>query len=504
MTPTTMRQALWRERWLFARIVLACLVAGLIASLVWPRAYHSTATIFLDTSRDTRLQSSDLLEQDLMALATKPSVLLVACSAPGVRCSAEERAHPDTELARRVSVAAVKGRSLLSVTGSEGTADAAAALANGVANAMIAADGQEVVRLFAQTGNSITGQLAQLAAQITDREKAITADQPRSGALAADQTTLTALNARYAAVVARQADLLDRQNRLLGIATVIERASPPPRPWAPDPPRYMLAALVVGIVLGAGSVLIRQRSDDRVFDADALALDTGAPVKIVSVTAGTRRPYALAYAAVVVAHPETRKVLIAAASPGDDMTMVAAGLGSAAAEAGHRVLLLHSDGISWECLQPWPERAGGVVLTPAMPADGNADGVLAALGKADGQFDVALLSVPSPLISPVPIWLARVVDQVVLVATKGASRHADARQSAELIRQAGGRITASVLLCRGYGFDDAELNPALFRPPPPSRPTRPRRSADSVRPGTKSAHRPSRTQEGSSQPPGST
>jgi uncharacterized protein involved in exopolysaccharide biosynthesis len=269
MAPTTIRQALWRQRRLFTGIVLACLVAGVIASLAWPRTYHATATIFLDTSRNTSsfdigLQSSELLQHDFIVLATKPPVLLAACSASGVSCSAEERAHPDPELARRVSVNAVTGTSLLGVTASEGTADAAADLANGVAEAMIAADRAEVVRLFAQTQNSITSQLAQLDAQITGRENAIKADQPGSGALAADQASLTTLNTRYAAVVARQADLLDVQNRLLGIATVIDRASPPPRPWAPDPPRYMLAALVVGVVLGAGTVLIRQRFDDRV------------------------------------------------------------------------------------------------------------------------------------------------------------------------------------------------------------------------------------------------
>jgi Mrp family chromosome partitioning ATPase len=169
-------------------------------------------------------------------------------------------------------------------------------------------------------------------------------------------------------------------------------------------------------------------------------------VTTVSVTPGTIRPYVLAYAAAVVAHPETRKVLIAATSAHDDTAVVAAGLASAAGEAGHRVLVLHSDGSSWERLEPLPEKAGGLPWTPFMPADGSADSILAALAKADGQFDVALLSVPSPLGSPIPIWLARLVDQVVLVATEGASRHADARQSAELIRHAGGRITASVLL----------------------------------------------------------
>jgi hypothetical protein len=261
----------------------------------------------------------------------------------------------------------------------------------------------------------------------------------------------------------------------------------------------MLAALAVGAVLGAGSVLTRLRFDDRVFDADALALATDAPVKIVPVTAGTRRPYVLAYAA-VAAYPETRKVLIAAASAEDDTAMVAAGLGSAAAE-GRRVLVLHCDGSSWRNLQPWPERAGGVVLTPAMAADGNADAVLAALAKTEGQFDVAFLSVPSPLRSPVPIWLARLVDQVVLVATEGASRRAEASQSAQLIRQAGGRITASVLLSSQNGLEDEELSPARGRQVPPWRPVRPRRSAASTRAGARPTPRPTPTYEPHPQSP---
>ena len=375
---------------------------------------------------------------------------------------------------------------MLGVTGTESSADAAAALANGVARAMIAADQAEVLRLLAQARNSISSSLAQLDAQITDRENAIKAGRPGSGTLTADQATLTSLNTRYAAIVARQAELLDLQNRLLGIATVIERASPPPRPWAPNPPLYMLAALVVGVGLGAGTVLVRQWFGDRVLDADALALATGAPVSLVSVTAETGLPYALAYAAVVGAHPETRKVLIAAASPQDQAAMVATGLGNAAAEAGHRALVLHCDGFSWKSRQAWPEGPGGAVVTPAIPGDGTADELLAELTKADAEFDAALLSVPSPLSSPVPIWMARLVDQVVLVATEGATRHAEARQSAELIRQAGGRITASVLLSRRSRFVARELHPPPYLRPPTSSPLKPPRQSDErVPPGTK-------------------
>ena len=99
MTLNTMRTAFWRERRLFARIVLACLIAGLIAALVWPRTYHATATILVDTSRitpnfDIGLQSSQQLQRDFIALAGERPILLAACSAPGVRCSDEERAHP--------------------------------------------------------------------------------------------------------------------------------------------------------------------------------------------------------------------------------------------------------------------------------------------------------------------------------------------------------------------------------------------------------------------------
>jgi hypothetical protein len=175
--------------------------------------------------------------------------------------------------------------------------------------------------------------------------------------------------------------------------------------------------------------------------------------------------------------------------------MVAAGLGSAAAEAGDRVLVLHSDGSSWKSLQPWPERAAGVVLTPAMAAGRNADAVVAALTKAEGQFDVAFLSVPSPIRSPVPIWLARLVDQVVLVATEGITRRGETSQAAQLIRQAGGRISASVLVSSRDEFEDAPLSPARGRRIPPWRPGRLRQSADSTRTGARSTSRPASTYE---------
>jgi len=56
--------------------------------------------------------------------------------------------------------------------------------------------------------------------------------------------------------------------------------------------------------------------------------------------------------------------------------------------------------------------------------------------------------VPTPEVSAYAIKMGRAVDHAVLVATAGVTRFADARRSAELLREAGATVAASLFLTR--------------------------------------------------------
>jgi capsular polysaccharide biosynthesis protein len=459
-----LRLGLWRQRYVFLAVLLLCLALGAAASLALPKRYEATATVYLDTSRNTPsfdlgLQSSELLAHDFIVLATKTPVLLGACAQPGVECSPQEKAHPDQFLARRVSVGVVKGTSLLDVTGTASSPSQAAAFTNAVATAMLEEDRVEIGRLFKPVLDSIDGQLSQYQRQIADEQAAIRNAEPGSGNLAAHQAALNALNTRYGALVAHRQEEVDRENQLMSIATLYDRAAPPNKPSAPDPVRYMLFALGAGLVLGGMAALLGRRLDDRIYDAETLGLATGMPVVSVSLRHGARAPFALVHAAVVARHPGARKILVTNVSPSQSAAVVSSGLGGAATEVGQRAIVIHTEGVvdhevshngsGAEGLKELPEESAAVVTrmqSLAIPTNANPRGITEALTRYEGNYDVAYLSAPSPLTSPAGVWLAKEVDHVVLVGTTGVTRVVEAKQAAELLRQAGGNLEVSVLL----------------------------------------------------------
>ena len=68
--------------------------------------------------------------------------------------------------------------------------------------------------------------------------------------------------------------------------------------------------------------------------------------------------------------------------------------------------------------------------------------------KPENAEDLTILAVPTPEVSAYAINIGRVVDHAVLVATSGVTRFADARRAAELLREAGATIAATLFLAK--------------------------------------------------------
>ncbi|MDQ6883914.1 MAG: Wzz/FepE/Etk N-terminal domain-containing protein [Candidatus Dormibacteraeota bacterium] len=456
MSAATGAEALWRQRYVVLATAAIFLLTGAVASVVVPKTYGATATVFLDTGRnrpnfDQGLTSSDLLAHDFIVLATKRPVLSEACSTPAVQCTAREMASPDTELSKRVAVNTVNGTSMLAVKARAPTGSEAAALANAVANAMIDHDRAELDRLFKPSEDALDTKLDQLQTTIASEQKAIQQATP-GGNLASHQAALTFLTTQFTALEGRRQDMRALHQQMAAIATVIESATPPAKPADPDPLRYLLAALVLGVALGILAALLRQRLDDRLYDREGLATAAGTPTVIVtpkaSPKAGPRlASYALAHAHLLAQYPEMRKVLVAAASSKDRSDGVAAGLGTVAAQAGQRVLLVQTEslpGASLTDLTLLPNGDASRLTTLTVSTNGEAQA--AALALANGQYDFTVLAVPPLGSSPFALSAARMVDGALLVATAGVTHSADVRRTAKLLRELGANVVASILV----------------------------------------------------------
>jgi capsular polysaccharide biosynthesis protein len=460
MSAPTFTTALWRRRYLIIGVIVLFLVAGNIASLLVPKSYRATATIFLDTQRnstslDLALQSNELLEHDFIVLALKRPVLLEACANSGV-CTERELMTPETELRKRVAVAITNGTNLLAVSARSPSPTDAAALANAVAAAMISQDRAELARLFKAAEDTLDAQLKDLQTAIAAEQKALLNARPQDQA--SHSATLSHLSTQFATVNNRRQDLRVQHEQLANIATVIEPAVPPIKPVDPDPKRYLLTALVLGIAVGVLAALLWQRFDDRLYRPEDLAAATGTSTAILVVPPQGKNgsgggAYALAHARLRARYPDARKLLVAAASSRDHSNDPALGLGAAAAETGERVLVFQSDGGGEATVEPpalLPNGDGPRLTTVTMTT--NEDAKAAALAWAqDCQYDLTIVAVSSPESSPYAISAARATDHAVLIATEGKTRFESARRSAEVLREAGATLAASILVRNGKG-----------------------------------------------------
>jgi capsular polysaccharide biosynthesis protein len=446
--PVTVAGTLRRRGWLVAAVVGLAVAIAALASFLMPTTYKATAALFMDTGRtstsfDLGLQTGQLIEHNYITLATTRSVLLQACATPGVHCSAAELAQPERFLAKRVGATVLNGTSLIGITGSAPAPDEAAALANAVAAAVIDADNAQVVRLLKPAQASLDAELQRLTAAMAK----------------ARPTDLPMLQSEYANAYSRQLDLKQLQSRLTNIATIAEAAQPPGRPAAPDPPRYLVAALMAGLCLGLFAALLVERFDNRSLSPEDLARVTGAPVILAPRRSKPRssidrRSYALAYASLFAQRPQTRALLVAGASARDHTDGVAVQLGAVAAEAGQRVFVVESDGGSNGFRWPHPEVTGLTTITPTP------DGVLAApraVAEIQSRYEfgssnaLLVIAVPSPDASPTALMLAHTANRAMVVATAGVTRFSEARRTADLLRQSEVEVAAALLLTGSLG-----------------------------------------------------
>jgi hypothetical protein len=144
-------------------------------------------------------------------------------------------------------------------------------------------------------------------------------------------------------------------------------------------------------------------------------------------------------------HDPVRAVLVVASTYGDRVDDVGVGLATAAAQWGHRVLVIQS-------YHPDKGRNGDsavgevtsrVVIEAASPQTSNGHELM----SNDG-FDLIVACTPPPGYSPNAMSFVSSTDLAIVVATRGKSKSRDARWAADLLRHTGVRVAGAVLLDR--------------------------------------------------------
>lgn len=281
-----------------------------------------------------------------------------------------------------------------------------------------------------------------------------------------------------------------------GGGQVVSEAVEPREPFAPDPIRNTLIALVFGLLLGAAVAFLRDYLDDRIRSKDDLDLVTGGTdvlglvplvedwknrteAALVSVTAPAS-PAAEAYRSlrtslqfVGIGRP-LRIIQVTSSSASEGKTTTLSNLGVVLARAGHRVVLVDCDlrrprlhhffgldnqvGFSTailgdeviDVIQPVAEipRLHVVASGPTPPnpsellATKRASGLLDVLAD---HFDYVLVDCPPLLPVADAVILAGEVDATLLVATVDTTTKRSLGRSLELIRQVDAPLVGLVL-----------------------------------------------------------
>ncbi|TMC39869.1 MAG: hypothetical protein E6J28_02790 [Chloroflexi bacterium] len=398
-------------------LLVICLVGAFALVVVKPRTYEASALLFVDERHnssqgfDLALQAAELMSHHYLEMATSREVLQAACSSPDASSLPPGVGCDPASLAGKVRADTVRGTSLISITVSSSSPAAAAALANAIANALVAQDQRQVAELLAPTKTYLDSELDRLSKAIKDEKSAL----PAGGSSPA----LTALESEYSATYARRQDIALEEYRLAGSLSVVETAQPPAKPADPDPVRYLLVGLVAGLALALVAVLMLEYFDERVREPEDLARAAGTPL-VVMVPRATRRhaanrvqPYSLAHAGLLAAQPRLRRVLVAASSPRDHAEVAARGLAAAATEGGQQAFV----------------EGPGDEAPRATEAD-----------------ELKVIAAPSPDVSSRALNLAGSTDLAILVATAGRTRFGEARRTAEMLRQAGSEVAVGILL----------------------------------------------------------
>jgi capsular polysaccharide biosynthesis protein len=451
-----------------ATITLIFLVAAAVASFVRPPTYDATALLTIDERQasgngfDASLTQSQVVGQQYISLATSRSLAVKVCQ--GV--SRQVACDPDT-LQHNTSATMQKGTTQIALTVASGTPDGAALLANAVASEVVTEVQAQAADLVKPELDLLNQQLSQINDQI-DAEKSAISRIPTAGRPAADvqrdQAThdahIAQLQQEYSATFQRIQDNQIKVKSLGSDLSVTQKANPPVKPADPDPVRYLLVALGAGLFVGFLVALMRERLDHSLRRGQSLAEAAGLTLVIDEGDAPPRGdshdPQAdLARASLLSRYPGAQKIMMVGVGRDDDAGDAASGLARAAASFGHHVLVLETDshhgsanGGSARARRRFKSGNGTITL-----ASVSATELASTIDSGDGEYDLTVLSLPSPMTNPTAVLMAARTDVIVLVATAGRTSFEDAREAADLLRRSGVEVGAGILVADGVRRD---------------------------------------------------
>jgi capsular polysaccharide biosynthesis protein len=417
--------AIRRDLRLVAGIVLVATGVVLLVSLLSPVQYRASARIADEPLAAGTADSADTDRR----LATSREL----ATTPGVLAAAAQQLRGETAetLAGKVSATVDPATSILDIAATDANPDHAADVANAVARAFLSERGRQERQVLSQAQERLTQELA---------------DQRERGASAA---TIDALRSRLGDIAATGV-MVGSGLRL------VQEATPPPSPYAPQPVRSALVALLASLLVAVLVAIARDRLRHRGPDAEALSRAVDLPLIAALPATDVRRSRrhdsgavdgevieeAALQAAVRLALPPRgqRVVLVQGAGSDDGPARVAAALARSLSWGGHATVMVVLDA---------PERA-----RPRVPSPGPDVPVVRAVdvderlqGLRQADFRYVIVATPRGATGPQLRELAAHAAGTILVARLGSTTIDDAVAARRLMRALGLHGLGLVVTC---------------------------------------------------------
>ena len=493
--------------WLLA---LAAILSGTVAYLISIRQtpiYQASTTISIQeapgTNASAELQSIMLSQQRIQTYAQlmKARPLLEAVSK---QLGWPQAIDPDT-----ITVAPVRDTQLIRVSVNDVDPARAAQTANTLVSVFAAQRQAIQSSRYAASKESLQQQLTVLGKQVEQTSAALEAlgdDTDQNGARDRLQTSLTQYQQSYANLLQSFEQVRLAEAATTSNVVLEEPAIAPTLAISPRVKRNTALAAMMGLLLAAGLVVLRENLDDKVKDPDALSELVGLPV--LGLIARTRRG-ADASGPIVIAEPRSplteayralrtniefasvdqpiRTILITSPSPDDGKSTVAVNLAAVLAQGQRNVVVVDADlrrptvhkrldltnrsGLSElfvqadarmaDALRPTRQDSLQVLaagLLPPNPAELlGSHKMEEILGEIRAHVDMVVIDTPPVTVVTDAVVLAPRVDGVLLVVRAGATRLGSAQLAVEQLRRVGANIIGIVVndipLGRaGYGY----------------------------------------------------
>jgi polysaccharide biosynthesis transport protein len=252
------------RKWLWFFVLSVLLAAGsafAVSSRMLPRTYEAKATLIVGQSLSavnpdyTQLLASERLSATYAVVATKRPILDAVIKQLGL-------VETSDELSKQVRADAPLESTLLTISAQDVDPTRAAALANALAEQLIAAS-PAIQGRQAEFQESIDADLKATQDQINTTQAQIETLSGLPNRTVAQQANLQTLQVRLASLLSTYATLLSYSSgSASNLLTVIEPAIAPTDPMSPRPLLNTLLAAGLGLLLAAGVVAVIERVRD--------------------------------------------------------------------------------------------------------------------------------------------------------------------------------------------------------------------------------------------------